>query len=71
MKNVTFTVDDQVLSRARKRAHAKGTTLNNEVRAWMQQYANPLTVERYREIMRRISYVKTDRKYTRDEMNER
>jgi hypothetical protein len=71
MKNVTFSVDEQVLSKARKRAVSKGTTLNEEVRTWMKQYAVPITSERFREIMKQVSYVKTDRKYTREEMNER
>lgn len=71
MKNVTFSVDEQVLSKARKRAMNKGTTLNEEVRTWMQQYAIPITSERFKEIMKQVSYVKTDRKYTREEMNER
>ena len=71
MKNVTFSVDEQVLAKARKRAVSKGTTLNEEVRTWMKQYAVPITSERFREIMKQVSYVKTDRKYTREEMNER
>lgn len=71
MKNVTFSIDEQTLSRARKRASNKGTTLNEEVRTWMKQYAVPVTSERFREIMKQISYVKTDRKYTREEMNKR
>lgn len=71
MKNVTFSVDEQVLAKARKRAVNKGTTLNEEVRTWMKQYAVPITSERFREIMKQVSYVKTDRKYTREEMNER
>jgi len=71
MKNVTFSVDEQVLAKARKRAVNKGTTLNEEVRTWMKQYALPITSERFREIMKQVSYVKTDRKYTREEMNER
>ena len=71
MVNVTFSVEEQVLSQARKRAQIKGTTLNDEVRTWMQQYATPLSSERLQEIMKRVSYVRTDRKYTRDEMNER
>ena len=71
MQNVTFSVDELTLSRARKRASNKGTTLNEEVQIWMKQYAVPITSERFRETMKQISYVETDRKYTREKMNER
>jgi hypothetical protein len=71
MRNVTFSIDEQVLSQARKRATLKGTTLNEEVRTWMNQYATPITSKRFKEIMQQVSYVRTDRKYTREEMNDR
>jgi hypothetical protein len=38
MKNVTFSAQDDLISMARELAQARGTTLNEEFRLWLQRY---------------------------------
>ncbi len=40
MKNVTFSAQDDQITQARELAQARGTTLNEEFRAWLQRYIN-------------------------------
>jgi hypothetical protein len=74
MKNITLSADERLIEAARKRARAEHTTLNEEFRRWLADYAQRkqradgamAVVERMR------GYVRTaGRKFTRDEMNER
>ncbi len=39
MRNLTVTIDDEVLKRARLRATEQGTSVNAVVRAYLEQYA--------------------------------
>lgn len=41
MANLTITVDDDVLRRARVRAVERGTSVNAAVSAYLEQYAGP------------------------------
>jgi hypothetical protein len=38
MKNITFTADDNLIAQARGLAQLRGTTLNEEFRAWIASY---------------------------------
>ena len=74
MKNITFSADEHLIEAARKRAREERTTLNEEFRRWLEQYSQQATQEeRAMAIIDRIaSYARIgDRKFTRDEMNER
>ncbi len=73
MKNITFSADGNAIEQARKMAHLKKTTLNEEFRKWLAQYGDrQQLVDRYEEVMKKLSYVDMGgRKFTRDEMNER
>lgn len=75
LTNVTFSVDREVLARARQRAQARKSTLNEEFRAWLRQYADPEAEERVRqfdELVQKINYASSGgRRFTRDELNER
>jgi hypothetical protein len=72
-RNITFTADEHLIEEAREAARAEGTTLNEQFRLWLEQYARKRRVQRAMETVDRLrSYVRTDgRKFTRDEMNER
>lgn len=76
MKNITFSVEDSDIEAARARARDEQTTLNEKVREWIRDYgcANDRQ-EQARRAMATIrdlrTRIKIDRKYTRDEMNER
>jgi hypothetical protein len=74
MKNITLSADENLIAAARERARAEHTTLNEQFRRWLADYAQ--RKQRADEAMAVIeqlrSYVRTGgRKFTRDEMNER
>lgn len=74
MQNVTLSADANDINVVRQAATSKGSSLNKEFRRWLRQEAQANSEERvkaFRKTMERLSYVKTDRKYTREEMNER
>lgn len=73
MKNVTLSADEKLIEMARTRARAEHTTLNEQFRRWLAEYARgEERVQRYEEVMRQLrGKVRVGRKLTRDEMNER
>jgi len=72
VKDISFRADPEVIRRARERAHRHGTTLNAAFREWLAEYAGSRDrVKEYRELMKRLDYVRAGRKFTREEMNSR
>lgn len=72
LKNITFNADEDLIRRARERAAAERTTLNEEFRRWLEKYVErPETAEAFAVLMDRFKYVQPGRSFTRDEMNER
>ncbi len=72
LKNITLSADEELIEKARKRAQADKTTLNASFRQWLKTFANSsFKAQDYDELMQTLSYVKSDKKYTRDELNER
>jgi len=73
VKNITLSADEHLIAAARQRAAAEHTTLNEQFRGWLTEYA------RKQEQLRRFDNtvnelrgkLKVGRKLTRDEMNER
>ena len=73
MKNITLSADEHLIDAASQRAAAEHTTLNEQFRGWLTEYA------RKQEQLRRFDNtvnelrgkLKVGRKLTRDEMNER
>ncbi len=43
--NVTLSIDEQILEEARRRAEAVGTSVNQSVREYLQQFAGRSTLE--------------------------
>ena len=74
MKNIAFSVDERLLEAARKYAASENTTIDAKFRQWLEDYTE--RQERTDkaaaciEEMRR-KYPPRDRKFTRNEMNER
>lgn len=74
MKNITFSVDEKLIEAARRRARAEHSTLNEQFRLWMADYARS-----YRQSDQAMAVVEElrgkvrtgGRKFTREEMNER
>ncbi len=73
VKNITLSADEHLIEQARKAAAEQNTTLNAAFREWLEQYSGRARwLREYSELMERTrKYVRVDRKYTRDEMNER
>lgn len=74
MKNITLSADEGLIDAARKRARADHTTLNEQFRRWLADYARPRdraaeAATLLRDLRRRIRT--GGRRFTRDERNER
>lgn len=72
-KNITFTADEALIKEAREAARAANTTLNEQFRLWLEEYARKRRAQKFDELMDRLTgqYSSGGRKFTRDEMNER
>jgi hypothetical protein len=73
VKNITLSADENLIEQARKAAADQNTTLNAAFREWLQQYSGRQRwLQEYDAMMERTrKYMRVDRKYTRDELNER
>lgn len=73
VKNITLTADEALIEAARARALQEHTTLNEQFRIWLADYAHPRErLQRYDEVMQQLrGKVKMGRKLSREEMNER
>jgi hypothetical protein len=73
VKNITLSAEEHLIEQAREVARAQHTTLNAAFREWLQQYSGRARwLQEYDALMERTrKYMKADRKYTRDELNER
>jgi len=74
MQNITFSADKQLIEAARERAREKRTTLNEEFRRWLADYACPPrpaeeTLALFEEFGRHVDT--SGQKFTREEMNAR
>lgn len=72
LKNITLSADEELIARARREAEARGTTLNNEFRAWLSAFVEQeRTAQGYQELMARLSYARPGRRFSREELNAR
>ena len=72
LKNITFSAEEDLIRRARERAAAERTTLNDEFRCWLEKYVErPKTAEAFADLINRFEYIQPGRSFRRDEMNER
>lgn len=72
VKNITLSADENLIEQARKAAADQNTTLNAAFREWLENFSGrEQRARKFDELMERLSYFSVDRKYTRDEMNER
>lgn len=73
MKNVTLSAEEHLIEAARARAREEHTTLNEEFRRWLTEYAQRRQrLERYEAALAGLrGKLRVGRKLTRDEMNER
>jgi len=73
LMNVTLSIDDQLVSRARKKAEAMGKSLNQLIRDYLQSVAGGDNPERSIEEFKRLSGHGHSRgwRFNRDEIHER
>jgi hypothetical protein len=73
MKNITLRADEKLIESARERARSEQTTLNEQFRRWLADYAHGgERMQRYDEVMARLrGQLRVGRKLTRDEISER
>jgi hypothetical protein len=74
VKNITLSADEKLIEAARARARAEHTTLNEQFRRWLADYAGrtqsaDAAVAVIEELQGQLRTGR--RKFTRDEMNER
>jgi len=72
LKNITLSAEEGLIHQARERAMKNKKSLNTVFREWLRQYTKE---ERqamdYYSLMNRLSYVKMNKHFSRDELNER
>lgn len=72
MKNVTLSADGELIERARLVAKAQHKTLNLAFREWLEQFtAQSGDAEAFDALMQKLRHVKSNRRFSRDELNER
>lgn len=73
MKNITLSADEHLIKAARQRAVAEHTTLNEQFRLWLEDYAQrKKRRDEFDALMDDLKgKVRIGRKLSRDEMNER
>ena len=72
MRHFGTSAEEDIIVRARKVAFSRNTTLNQAFREWLGTYARPeWNPDQYQALMKRLSYARAGRKFTREEMNER
>ncbi len=73
VKNITLTVEEDLLERARSKALAQHKTLNALFREWVKQYVGVHEGRSavYQVLMKKLGHARAGRGFSRDEMNER
>ena len=72
LRNITLSADEALIKKARQRAEAHNTTLNNEFRRWLAQYSQlPTSKDDLMTLMDSLAYARPGGTFSRDELNER
>lgn len=72
IKNITFSAEELLVKKARRKAEHYRTSLNYEFRAWLKRYAEQdNSSTNYLKLMKTLKHVSADRKFSREEMNAR
>jgi len=71
--NLTLSIDEKILKKAREAALAQGVTINQLVRDYLQQLSNQRSLEDSIELFRKTCRQgnSANRPYSRDELHER
>ncbi len=72
VRNITLSAEENLIERARLRAAREKKTLNAAFREWLARYAGAETGgQEYRGLMKQLSHVRSGRRFTREELNQR
>jgi hypothetical protein len=72
MKNITLSAEEDLIELARTVARSQRTTLNAAFREWLERYtAQTGAGPEFDSLMTRLRHVRSGRRFTREEMNER
>lgn len=76
MTNVTLSIDDELLKKARLRAIEQGTSVNAEIRRFLEKYAGTrgareASVQRIVELAQAAESRRGPNRWTRDQLHER
>ena len=72
MKRITFRAEESLIHDARLVAKSQRTTLSVAFREWLGRYVSQAVDSRdFDKNMQRLRHVKSGRRFTRDQMNER
>jgi hypothetical protein len=72
MKNITFSADEDLIEQARMIARTQKKTLNTAFREWLLQFTQRTgNAQEFDSLMKRLRHVRSGRRFTREEMNER
>ena len=72
LRNITFSAEKRLVEAARRKAARERRSLNEVFREWLARYAQQDDpAENFDRLMERLGYVRSGRKFTRVEMNER
>lgn len=73
--NITLSIDDEVIERARKLAAARGTSVNQLVRDYLESLVRPAGGDTFADDLRRLTRAGKGRskrwRFNRDELHER
>ena len=71
-KNITLSAEEDLIRRAREKATQEKKSLNTVFREWLSRYVGrEASTNRYEDLMKKLSYAKPGRRFSREEMNER
>jgi hypothetical protein len=69
---ITLSAEESLIQRARQRATAENTTLNDLFRAWIEHYvAQDAAADEFAALMARLEHVEAGGKLSRDELEAR
>ena len=72
LRNITLSVEDTLIAKARLKAQQNQSTLNAVFRTWIKDYVGEVDGQQeYDALMANLGHVSFDGPYSREDMNER
>jgi hypothetical protein len=71
-RNITLSVDEKLIDKAKKKAFTNNTSINELFRQWLMNYAIETDLsEKLEDFLSNTKYASSGRRFSRDELNER